>query len=148
MLLLVIALILVHALATAEDAMGDNLRTVFLPWQESWSAAVFACNIGIFALYLAVLVGPTYYLRRRIGTRFWMVAHRSALVIYIFSVWHALLLGADFPLTRGCARTPGWRRYHCSACWRTGCSSPGGAAWPPRAAAAPGGHPRGTGWPG
>lgn len=94
--LLVIALILVHALATAEDAMGDSLRTAFLPWQESWTAAVFAYNVGIFALYLAVLVGPTYYLRRRIGTRWWMLAHRLALAVYILSVWHTLLLGADF----------------------------------------------------
>src|SRR5581483_3783551 len=94
--LLVIALIVVHALATAFDAMGDSLRTVFLPGQESWTAAVLAYNLGIFALYLAVLIGPTYYLRRRIGTRWWMIAHRAALAVYIMSLWHTLLLGADF----------------------------------------------------
>jgi hypothetical protein len=94
--LLVIALILVHALATAEDAMGDSLRTAFVPWQESWTAATFAYNIGIFALYLAVLVGPTYYLRRRIGTRWWRIAHRLAVLVYILAVWHTLLLGTDF----------------------------------------------------
>jgi DMSO/TMAO reductase YedYZ heme-binding membrane subunit len=94
--LLVIGLILVHALATAYDAMGDSLVTVFVPWQESWQAAVFAYNIGIFALYLAVLIGPTYYLRRRIGPVRWRFVHRFAVVVYILSVWHTLLLGLDF----------------------------------------------------
>jgi methionine sulfoxide reductase heme-binding subunit len=94
--LLVIGLILVHALATAYDAMGDNLLTAFVPWQESWTAAVFAYNLGIFALYLAVLVGPTYYLRRRVGAVRWRFVHRAAVVVYLLSVWHTLLLGLDF----------------------------------------------------
>lgn len=94
--LLVIGLILVHAVATAYDAMGDNLVTVFVPWRESWQAAVFAYNLGIFALYLAVLVGPTYYLRRRIGPVRWRFVHRFAVLVYVLSVWHTLLLGLDF----------------------------------------------------
>ena len=93
--LLVIGLILVHAVATAFDAMGDNLKTVFVPWQESWTAAVFAYNIGIFALYLALLLGPTYYLRSRLGPRAWRIAHRFVLVVYILAVWHTLIIGAD-----------------------------------------------------
>jgi len=93
--LLVIGLILVHAVATAFDAMGDNLKTVFVPWQESWTAAVFAYNIGIFALYLALLLGPTYYLRSRLGPRTWRIAHRFVLVVYILAVWHTLIIGAD-----------------------------------------------------
>lgn len=94
--LLVLGLILVHALATALDAMGDGFVSAFVPWQQSWGAAVFAYNIGIFALYLAVLLGPTYYVRRRIGQVRWRLLHRLALVVYILSVWHTLLLGLDF----------------------------------------------------
>ncbi|MCQ4079393.1 ferric reductase-like transmembrane domain-containing protein [Streptomyces sp. RB6PN25] len=92
---LVIALILVHALATAFDAMGDSLVSVFVPWQASWQAAVLAYNLGIFAFYLAVLLGPTYYLRDTIGVRTWRLAHRFALVVYVLSVWHTLIIGAD-----------------------------------------------------
>jgi methionine sulfoxide reductase heme-binding subunit len=94
--LLVIGLILVHAVATAYDAMGDGWMAAFVPWQQSWGAAVLGYNTGIFALYLAVLVGPTYYLRRRIGPVRWRFVHRFALVVYILSVWHTLLLGVDF----------------------------------------------------
>ena len=65
--LLVIGLILVHAVATAFDAMGDNFISAFIPWQASWKEATFGYNLGIFALYLALLLGPTYYLRGRLG---------------------------------------------------------------------------------
>ncbi|MGH3438916.1 MAG: DUF5134 domain-containing protein, partial [Sciscionella sp.] len=57
---------------------------------------VFAYNLGIFALYLAVLVGPTYYFRRKIGPVRWRFLHRLALIVYVLSVWHTLLLGLDF----------------------------------------------------
>ncbi|WAH40586.1 ferric reductase-like transmembrane domain-containing protein [Alicyclobacillus fastidiosus] len=93
--LLVIGLILVHAVATAFDAMGDNFITVFIPWQESWKAATLGYNLGIFAFYLALLLGPTYYLRKKIGVRTWRIAHRFTLVVYILSVWHTLILGLD-----------------------------------------------------
>jgi len=94
--LLVLSLILIHAVTTAFDQMGDNAKTAFLPWQEPWSAAVFGYNTGIFAFYLALLVGPSYYLRRRIGPARWRFVHRFALVVYVLSLWHTLLLGADF----------------------------------------------------
>ncbi|MED1203612.1 ferric reductase-like transmembrane domain-containing protein [Heyndrickxia acidicola] len=93
--LLVIGLMLIHAIATAFDAMGDNFITVFIPWQTSWKEATLGYNLGIFALYLAILLGPTYYLRERLGTRTWMFAHRFTLFIYILSVWHTLILGLD-----------------------------------------------------
>jgi DMSO/TMAO reductase YedYZ heme-binding membrane subunit len=93
--LLVLGLILVHVFATAVDAMGDNLLTVLIPGQAGWAQARFAYDIGIIALYLAVLVGPTYYIRRRIGPTRWRLIHRLAIVVYVLSVWHALLLGAD-----------------------------------------------------
>ena len=93
--LLVIGLILVHAVATAFDAMGDNFKSAFIPWQATWTAATFGYNLGIFALYLALLLGPTYYLRGKLGVRTWRFAHRFTLVIYILSVWHTLILGAD-----------------------------------------------------
>ncbi|HEY2267199.1 MAG TPA: ferric reductase-like transmembrane domain-containing protein [Streptosporangiaceae bacterium] len=93
--LLVIVLIAVHALATAYDAMGDSLLTILVPGQESWGAAKWSYDLGIIAFYLALLLGPTYYLRRRIGMRAWRFAHRFAVVVYVLSVWHTLIIGAD-----------------------------------------------------
>jgi hypothetical protein len=93
--LLVIGLIGVHMVATVFDAMGDSLVTVLVPQQESWTAARWAYDLGIFAFYLALLLGPTYYLRRRAGTRAWRFAHRFVVLVYLLSVWHTLIIGAD-----------------------------------------------------
>ena len=93
--LLVIGLIVVHMAATALDAMGDSLMTVLAPQQESWTAARWAYDPGIFAFYLAILLGPTYYLRRFTGMRAWRFAHRFVAVVYVLSVWHTLIIGAD-----------------------------------------------------
>jgi len=96
--LLVIGLVTVHVLATALDAMGDSWKTVLIPGQWAalgWPQAVWGYNAGIFAVYLLVLVAPTFYLRRMIGMRRWRFAHRFVLVFYGLSVWHALILGLD-----------------------------------------------------
>jgi hypothetical protein len=93
--LLVIGLIVVHMVATVFDAMGDSLVTVLVPQQESWTAARWAYDLGIFAFYLALLLGPTYYLRRRVGPRGWRFAHRFVVLVYLLSVWHTLIIGAD-----------------------------------------------------
>lgn len=94
--LIVLGLVLVHAAATARDAMGDSWLSAFVPWQSSLPEAVTAYNLGIFALYLAVLLGPTYYLRKVLGVRVWRFLHRFVIVVYALSVWHTLLLGVDF----------------------------------------------------
>ena len=96
--LLVIGLVAVHVLATALDAMGDSWKTVLIPGQWAslgWPQAVWGYNIGIFAVYLLVLVAPTFYLRRMIGVRRWRFLHRFVLVFYGLSLWHALILGLD-----------------------------------------------------
>ena len=93
--LLVLALILVHALAVAFDALGDNLITAFIPNQVSQRGARWARDLGMAAFYIALLIGPSYYVRRKIGTRIWRKGHRLAIVVYILSVWHALIAGAD-----------------------------------------------------
>jgi hypothetical protein len=93
--LLVIGLIIVHVIATVFDAMGDTLVTVLVPQAEGWGAARWAYDLGIFAFYLSLLLGPTYYLRRVVGTRAWRLAHRFVIVVYILSVWHTLIIGAD-----------------------------------------------------
>jgi len=94
----VVTLILIHVLATALDAMGDNWRTVLIPgtWaKQGWPAAVTGYNTGIAAVYLLLLVGPTYYLRRMIGPIRWRIVHRAVAAFYVLSIWHAMILGLD-----------------------------------------------------
>ena len=96
--LLVIGLVAVHVLATALDAMGDGWKSVLVPGQwasQGWPQAVWGYNTGIFAVYVLILVAPTFYLRRMVGLSRWRFVHRFVLVFYGLSVWHALILGLD-----------------------------------------------------
>lgn len=84
-----------HVLFVAVGSMNGAMtaRTVdvpaaLLPFQTSWNAQFY--NVGIFAFYLSLLLGPTYYLRRWIGPRMWRIAHRASLAVYILAVWHTL----------------------------------------------------------
>jgi sulfoxide reductase heme-binding subunit YedZ len=52
-------------------------------------------GLGITAGYLAALLGPTYFVRRRIGTRRWRLFHRATIVVYALAVAHSLGSGTD-----------------------------------------------------
>ncbi|WP_229294165.1 ferric reductase-like transmembrane domain-containing protein [Staphylococcus lloydii] len=93
--LLVIGMILVHAVATSFNNMGDSFITSFIPWQAPWEGGNFSYNLGIFGFYLAILLGPTFYLRSKLSTKAWLFAHRFTLLIYILSLWHTLVLGTN-----------------------------------------------------
>jgi predicted ferric reductase len=95
--LLALGLVIVHVVATAFDAMGDGWRTVLWinGWSKNWPAANYAYNIGVIAFYLILILGPTYYLRNKIGVRRWKFLHRFIVVFYVLSLWHALILGLD-----------------------------------------------------
>jgi len=96
--LMVIALVIVHVVATAFDAMGDSITTVLVPWQwanQGWPQAVVGYTFGVVAMYILLIVAPTFYLRRRIGTSRWRFLHRFVLLFYALSVAHTLILGLD-----------------------------------------------------
>lgn len=52
-------------------------------------------GMGILAGYLAVLLGPTFYWRRRIGARRWRLIHRATVVVFALAVLHSLGSGTD-----------------------------------------------------
>lgn len=90
-----IALILGHAFFVAVGGMNDAMTAravsftqAFLPFQTSWDQWPYA--FGIFSLYLALLLGPTYYLRNRLGARAWKIVHRLSLAVYILAVVHTI----------------------------------------------------------
>ena len=90
-----IALILGHALFVAVGGMNDAMTAravgftqAFLPFQTSWNEWPYA--FGIFSLYLALILGPTYYLRSRLGARAWAVVHRLSLTVYVLAVVHTI----------------------------------------------------------
>lgn len=52
-------------------------------------------GLGIMAGYLALLLGPTFYLRRRIGPRRWRQIHRVTVLVFALAVAHSLGSGTD-----------------------------------------------------
>ena len=52
-------------------------------------------GLGILAGYLALVLGPTFYLRRRIGARRWRQIHRATVVVFALAVAHSLGSGTD-----------------------------------------------------
>lgn len=52
-------------------------------------------GMGILAGYLAVLLGPTFYWRRKIGARRWRQIHRATVVVFVLAVFHSLGSGTD-----------------------------------------------------
>lgn len=52
-------------------------------------------GLGILAGYLALLLGPTFYWRRRIGARRWRTIHRATVAVFVLAVLHSLGSGTD-----------------------------------------------------
>lgn len=94
-LLIIAGHVVFVAVGSMDGAMRRtvNVTVALLPFQSSWNQQFY--DTGVFAFYLAVLLGPTYYLRKRIGVRWWRIAHRASLAVYVLSVWHTFGFG-DF----------------------------------------------------
>jgi methionine sulfoxide reductase heme-binding subunit len=89
-----LAAIGVHGLAL----LGDNWlkpgwRGITIPFALGYRPGF--TGIGIIAGYLAVLLGPSFYLRRRIGARRWRALHRATVLVWLLSAIHALGAGSD-----------------------------------------------------
>jgi predicted ferric reductase len=103
--LVVLALVLLHALVFALGMAGGSLLVAFLPGTPGPQSLGY--TLGVLALYLAVVVGPTYYVRDRIGRRTWLLAHQLAALSYAAALWHSLTLGSDVRM-EGFGRTLTW----------------------------------------
>lgn len=52
-------------------------------------------GLGAIGGYLAAILGLTFYVRRRIGTRRWRTLHRLTPVVYVLGVVHTVGSGTD-----------------------------------------------------
>jgi sulfoxide reductase heme-binding subunit YedZ len=52
-------------------------------------------GLGIIGGYLAAILGLTFYVRRRVGTRRWRTLHRLTPLVYVLGVIHTLGSGSD-----------------------------------------------------
>ena len=91
--LAVLVLILAHLLSFTLLTSGGSWLVALVP--QTAPVGALGYSAGVLAFYLAILLGPSYYLRDRIGRQIWLVAHQFAALTYAAALWHTLVLGAD-----------------------------------------------------
>ena len=86
--------IALHGASLLGDAwLRPGLAEITIPFALHYRPAF--TGAGIIAGYLAVLLGPTFYLRRRIGARTWRRLHRLTPLIWMLAAVHTLGSGSD-----------------------------------------------------
>lgn len=86
--------IAIHAITLLGDPFLDpGVAGVAVPFVLDFET--FFTGLGVIAAYLALLLGLSYYARRRIGARTWRKAHRATVLVYLLGLVHALGAGTD-----------------------------------------------------
>ena len=84
----------VHGLSLLGDGwLRPGLREIAVPFAISYRPLF--TGLGIIAGYGAVLVGPSFYLRRRIGSARWRKLHRLSLLVWFLAAIHTVGAGSD-----------------------------------------------------
>lgn len=83
-----------HGLSLLGDHwLKPGWRGITIPFALSYRPAF--TGLGIIGGYLALLLGPSFYLRRRIGARRWRRLHTLILAAWLLSAVHTLGAGSD-----------------------------------------------------
>ena len=92
--LLALAAIGAHGASLLGDRwLKPGWAGITVPFALSYRPAF--TGLGIIAGYLAVLLGPSFYLRKRIGPRRWRTLHRATVLVWVLSAAHTLGSGSD-----------------------------------------------------
>jgi sulfoxide reductase heme-binding subunit YedZ len=83
-----------HGVALLGDAwLKPSLTDLAIPFAGDYRP--FFTGLGIVAGYLGLLLGVSFYTRRRIGAKRWRKLHRATPVVYVLALVHALGAGSD-----------------------------------------------------
>jgi methionine sulfoxide reductase heme-binding subunit len=86
--------IAVHGVTLLGDPYLDpGVRGIAVPFAIDYRPVWVAT--GLVGAYLAVLLGLSFYARKRLGAKRWRSAHRLAVFAYVLSVVHTLGAGTD-----------------------------------------------------
>lgn len=86
--------IAVHAITLLGDRwLKPGVVGLLVPFTMSYRPQF--TGLGIIAAYVAALLGLSFYVRRRVGTKRWRSLHRLTLLVYVLGVIHALGAGTD-----------------------------------------------------
>jgi sulfoxide reductase heme-binding subunit YedZ len=88
-----VAIALHGASLLGDGWLRPGLAGITIPFALHYRPAF--TGAGIIAGYIAVLLGPTFYLRRRIGARAWRRLHRVTPLIWMLALVHTLGSGSD-----------------------------------------------------
>lgn len=84
----------VHGLSLLGDTwLHPSLLDITLPFHASYRTLSTA--IGIIAGWGMIILGLSYYVRRRIGVARWRVIHRFTAVAWLMGLGHTFLMGSD-----------------------------------------------------
>lgn len=94
MTLVTLGLIVAHAgVLLADGWLRPGLAGITLPFQLGYRP--LWTGTGIIAGWLALIVGLSFYARRRIGVATWRWLHRFTLAVYALALTHAVGAGTD-----------------------------------------------------
>lgn len=96
-----------HAWILVFGNMGETLLTVTVPW-TGYPGGRFPLALGFGAFYGSILLGLTFYLQGRLGSRAWRAAHRLTVLTYALGVWHTLAYGSNVAFAGDWVRTVVW----------------------------------------
>lgn len=89
-----IGALVVHVLALLLDGwLRPSVAELLVPFAVGH--APFWTGLGQLAGYGALLMGPSFYLRRRIGAKRWRSIHRFTTGAFLLAVGHAIGSGTD-----------------------------------------------------
>jgi methionine sulfoxide reductase heme-binding subunit len=89
-----LAAVALHGFSLLGDGwLHPGLRGIAIPFAMSYRPPFTAA--GILAGYLLVLIGPSFYLRRRIGAGRWRKLHRFSAAAWALAVVHTMGSGSD-----------------------------------------------------
>jgi sulfoxide reductase heme-binding subunit YedZ len=92
--LVAIAAIVLHGVSLLGDQwLKPGWRGITMPFALAYKPSF--TGLGIIAGYLAALLGPSFYLRRRIGGRRWRKLHRATIAVWVLAAIHTLGAGSD-----------------------------------------------------
>ena len=88
------AALAIHGLALLGDTwLSPSLLDIALPFHASFRT--LSTSIGIIAGWGMIILGLSYYARRRIGIARWKVIHRFTAVAWLLGLVHTFAEGSD-----------------------------------------------------
>jgi methionine sulfoxide reductase heme-binding subunit len=93
-MLVTLGLIVAHAgLLLFDGYLRPGLAGITLPFALGYRPAF--TGIGIIAGWLAMILGLSFYARKRIGVKTWRFMHRFTIIVYLLALGHVVGAGTD-----------------------------------------------------